>query len=175
MKCLSICQPFAELIIQNKKTIELRKWNTSFRGEFLVHAQIKIRKEDCVTMKINETLTTVAIIGKVELFDVKKYESLKDIKIDKNKHFSSKNFQKITYGFILKNAKPFRIPIPWKGQLGFFDVDFPKIKNDKIKFATGPAKTVKVFDLKLALLNECGWAISPFGKLDAFVSPKNFT
>ncbi|MBT4216408.1 MAG: ACP synthase, partial [Nitrosopumilus sp.] len=28
MKCLSICQPFAELIVQNKKIIELRKWNT---------------------------------------------------------------------------------------------------------------------------------------------------
>ena len=46
MKCLSICQPFANLIIQNKKTIELRKWNTNFRGEFLVHAPIKIRKEE---------------------------------------------------------------------------------------------------------------------------------
>ena len=46
MKCLSICQPFAELIIQNKKTIELRKWNTSFRGEFLIHVPIKIRKEE---------------------------------------------------------------------------------------------------------------------------------
>ena len=29
---------------------------------------------------------------------------------------------------MLKNVKPLRIPIPWKGQLGFFDVDVPKIK-----------------------------------------------
>ena len=36
------------------------------------------------------------------------------------------------YGFILKNPKPLRIPIPWKGQLGFFDVDLPKIKNNKM-------------------------------------------
>ena len=54
MKCLSICQPFANLIIQNKKTIELRKWNTNFRGVFLIHAPIKIRKEDCKRLKINE-------------------------------------------------------------------------------------------------------------------------
>ena len=134
MKCLSICQPFANLIIQNKKTIELRKWNTNFRGVFLIHAPIKIRKEDCKRLKINEEFTTGAIIGKAELLDVKKYESLKEIRIDKNKHFSSQSFQKTTYGFILKNAKPFRIPIPWKGKLGFFDVDLPKIKikNDKI-------------------------------------------
>ena len=132
MKCLSICQPFAELIIQDKKTIELRKWNTNYRGEFLVHAPIKIRKEDCIKLKIDEKLTTGAIIGKAEIYDVKKYQSTKEIQNEKNKHFSSKKFQEKTYGFILKNPKPLRIPIPWKGQLGFFDVDLPKIKNNKM-------------------------------------------
>jgi predicted transcriptional regulator len=132
MKCLSICQPFAELIIQDKKTIELRNWNTNYRGEFLVHAPIKIRKEDCKKLKIDEKLTTGAIIGKAEIYDVKKYQSTKEIQNDKNKHFSSKKFQEKMYGFILKNPKPLRIPIPWKGQLGFFDVDLPKIKNNKM-------------------------------------------
>ena len=46
MKCLSVCQPFAELIVQGKKTVELRKWNTKFRGEFLVHAAKNILLED---------------------------------------------------------------------------------------------------------------------------------
>ena len=132
MKCLSICQPFAELIIQDKKTIELRNWNTNYRGEFLVHAPIKIRKEDCKKLKIDEKLTTGAIIGKAEIYDVKKYQSTKEIQNDKNKHFSSKKFQEKMYGFILKNPKPLRIPIPWKGQLGFFDVNLPKIKNNKM-------------------------------------------
>ena len=134
MKCLSICQPFANLIIENKKTIELRKWNTNFRGVFLIHAPIKIRKEDCKRLKINENCTTGAIIGKAELVDVKKYDLLKEIKMDQEKHFSSKNFQNRTYGFILKNAKPFRIPIPCKGKLRFFDIELPKmkIKENKI-------------------------------------------
>ena len=132
MKCLSICQPFAELIIQNKKIIELRKWNTNFRGEFLVHAPIKIRKEEYKKLKIKEKLTTGAIIGKVEIYDVKKYVSFKEIQTDKKKHFSSRTFQEKTFGFMLKNAKPLRIPIPWKGQLGFFNVELPKIKNKKI-------------------------------------------
>ena len=38
MKCLSLKQPFADLLALGKKTIELRKWNTKFRGEFLFHA-----------------------------------------------------------------------------------------------------------------------------------------
>jgi ASC-1-like (ASCH) protein len=40
-KCLSLRQPYAELIIAGRKTIEPRKWNTQFRGEFLVHAHLK--------------------------------------------------------------------------------------------------------------------------------------
>ena len=30
---------------------------------------------------------------------------------------------------MIKNAKPLRVPIPWKGQLGLFDVVLPKILN----------------------------------------------
>ena len=37
-KCLSLRQPYAELVVSGRKTIELRKWNTRFRGEFLIHA-----------------------------------------------------------------------------------------------------------------------------------------
>ena len=134
MKCISICQPFAELIIQNKKIIELRTWNTKIRGEVLVHAPIKIRKEYYKKLKIKEKLIIGAIIGKVELHDVKKYESSEEIEKDKKKHLTLITSKKKMYGFILKNPKPFRVPIPWKGQLGFFDVNLPKIKikNNKI-------------------------------------------
>ena len=48
MKCLSVCQPFAELIVQGKKTIELRNGITRFRGEFLVHAAKNILIEIAV-------------------------------------------------------------------------------------------------------------------------------
>ena len=68
------------------------------------------------------------------VYTVKKYESLEEIRMDKSKHFSSKSFQKTTYGFMLKDAKPFRIPIPCKGKLRFFDIELPKmkIKENKI-------------------------------------------
>jgi len=134
LKCLSISQPFADLIISGKKSIELRNWNTNFRGEFLVHAPVKIRIDDAKRLKINKKFVTGAIIGKVQLYDVKKYNSNKEIKLDQKFHFSTKKFQTKTFGFLLKNAKPLRIPIPWKGQLGIFDVNFPKtkIKNKEI-------------------------------------------
>ncbi len=121
MKCLSICQPFAELIIEGKKTIELRKWNTKFRGEFLVHAAKNILEEDCRRMKISsKTLMTGAIIGKVNLVDVKKYESNKELKADKTKHYSSSDFPNNKYGFILEKPKRLRVPIEYSGKLNFF-------------------------------------------------------
>ena len=134
MKCLSVSQPFAELIILGKKTIELRKWNTNYRGELLIHAPLKIRKEDAKRLKIDKKFVTGAIVGKVEIFDVKKYDSQKQVKSDQKFHFASKNFHDRTYGFLLKNAKAFRVPIPYKGQLGLFEVKLPKtkIKNKEI-------------------------------------------
>jgi hypothetical protein len=126
LKCLSISQPFADLIISGKKSIELRNWNTNFRGDFLIHSPIKIRTKDCKRLKINKKLITGAIVGKATLYDVKKYNSAKEILIDQNFHHASKNFHIQKFGFILKNAKPFRIPIPWKGKLGFFEVNLPK-------------------------------------------------
>ena len=129
MKCLSISQPFANLIIQGKKTIELRRWNTHFRGEFLIHAPIHIKKADCRRLKIKEKLVTGAIIGKAQIYDVKKYNTVSEIKKDSKKHLASKNFLNNKYGFCLKNAKPFIIPIPCKGKLGFFDV---KLKKPKV-------------------------------------------
>ena len=133
MKCLSVCQPFAELIIQGKKTIELRKWNTKFRGEFLVHAAKNILIEDCKRMKISSSITTGAIIGKVKLTDVKKYESDKELKSDKKKHYSSSDITKNKYGFILESPKKLRVPIPYSGKLNFFEFHPDEMKNDDVK------------------------------------------
>ena len=133
MKCLSVCQPFADLIIQGKKTIELRKWNTKFRGEFLVHAPQKIRLDDCRRLKIKDSLTTGAIIGKVELVSVKKYENESELKLDSKKHLALNNKSDNKYGFILQNPKQLKVPIPYDGQLNFFEFKPDILKIDDIK------------------------------------------
>ncbi|KEQ56192.1 ASCH domain protein [Marine Group I thaumarchaeote SCGC AAA799-N04] len=132
MKCLSVSQPFADLIILGKKTIELRKWNTNYRGELLIHAPLKIRKEDCKRLRIDKKFVTGAIIGKVEIYDVKKYESRNQVRLDQRFHFASRDFHDRTFGFLLKNPRAFRVPIPYKGQLGLFEAELPKTKiNNK--------------------------------------------
>jgi len=118
MKALSLKQPFAELILQGRKTIELRKWNTNFRGEFLIHAS---KIPDAKAMKefgfIN--LPTGAILGKAELVEVKHYKNKKELMKDKHLHLANGDWG--NYGFILRNIERFEKPKPARGALGFWE------------------------------------------------------
>ena len=124
MKALSLRQPYAELIVSGNKTIEVRNWNTKFRGEFLVHASKQIMNDDCNKFNLNpNTITTGAVVGKATVIDVKKYKSLEEFEKDGDKHRARKNFfKKPCYGFILENPKRIS-PIPAKGFLNFFGLD----------------------------------------------------
>ena len=81
MKALSIKQPFAELILQGKKKIELRKWNTKFRGEFLIHAP-KTPDERAMKEFGFSELPLGVIVGKAELVEVKEYKGEAENKAD---------------------------------------------------------------------------------------------
>lgn len=110
MKSLSVKQPYADYILDGKKTIETRVWNTKFRGEFLIHS-------------------TGAIVGKANLVDVISYPADEDFLADSKRHMVSlESLQKLgwvgrkKYGFILKDVKRVSKPFAVKGQLGFFEV-----------------------------------------------------
>ncbi len=125
MKCLSMKQPYANLLVSGRKTIELRRWNTKFRGEFLVHASKNIDIDACIFYKIEiSTLTKGAIIGKASLIDVKQYKQKYEFDKDRDKHLATKDYSNYKYGFLVKDAIKFGKPIPALGKLGFFDIDF---------------------------------------------------
>jgi hypothetical protein len=124
VNCLSLNQPYADLLISGKKTIEVRRWSTNFRGQFLVHASRSINQEACNRLKIEQAkLVTGAIVGKANLYNVISYGSKNAFLKDKNKHFASSNYSNPKYGFLVNEAKRFDIPIPIRGKLGFFNVD----------------------------------------------------
>lgn len=131
MKCLSVCQPFADLIVSGRKKIELRNWNTGFRGEFLVHAPLRVRAGDSRRLQMGGGFVTGAIVGKAEIFGVKKYGTAAECMEDYRYHLASAEFQDSRYGFMLRNAKAFRVPVPYSGRLGFFEADLPKTRIKK--------------------------------------------
>ena len=119
MKVLSLKQPWAELILQGKKKIDLRKWNTKFRGGFLIHAS-KIPDKKAMKKFGFDKLPYGFIVGKAKLVNVKKYANKKEFDKDKPLHLADNSFG--NHGFILKEIKRIK-PIKAKGQLGFWNFD----------------------------------------------------
>lgn len=119
MKCLSIQQPWAWLIVNGYKDIENRDWKypPKFRGRFLVHAGIKfdvdgadfIRRER-PDIRLPFTYDMGGIVGEATLVDV--------VTESDSPWFFGR------LGFVLRDQKalPFRA---MRGQLGFFPVKPP--------------------------------------------------
>lgn len=127
-KCLSVSQPFASLIVTGQKTIDLRTWNTRFRGEFFIHAPQRVRTIDCIRlggMLPPGPLPTGVIIGKATIHGVKVYGSKAEIERDAMYHHAGAGFERNRYGFLLKGAKEFKVPVPCKGTTKFFEVRLP--------------------------------------------------
>ena len=121
MKCLSIRQPWAELIVRGVKDVENRGWPTEHRGALLIHAGRTwdrsdfdmgylapdalgddggLAPEDCVFG---------AILGVVELVDCTLEQA-------SPWHLGD------CCGWYLANPRRFETPVPYKGQLRLFDV-----------------------------------------------------
>lgn len=112
MKALSIRQPWAHFIVTGEKDIENRKWNTKFRGTFLVHASQTVdykalKKYDHLLKGCNE-LKVGGIVGFATIVDV--------VTESKSEWFQG------PYGFVLENPKPIEF-VPYKGKLNFFNVE----------------------------------------------------
>jgi hypothetical protein len=123
-KCLSLKQPYADLLVSGKKTIEVRTWNPKFRGEFLVHASKNVDKKACERYKIDpDSVVTGAILGRAILYDVKVYENRNSFLRDRKKHFAVTDYVHPKYGFLMKRPRRFRKPIVMRGKLGFFNVE----------------------------------------------------
>lgn len=120
MKALSVRQPFVELILKKRKTVETRTWNTKFRGVFLIHASKTIDKKACNRFNIDpKTLVTGAIVGKACLVSTKEYTKDSWDK-DKPNTQAYSDYTKPRFGFVLKNVERVA-PKPCKGKLGFFN------------------------------------------------------
>jgi len=130
MKALSIKQPWAELILQGRKTIEIRSWNTKYRDYFLIHAP---KKPDMEALKAFDfkpkELLYGYILGYAKLSDVVIYNSEKEFLKDKEKHLSIHGKTKYpVYGFVLEDIHKIE-PIKYKGKLGFFEVSEVEFSN----------------------------------------------
>ena len=128
MIALSIRQPWAWLIVNGFKDIENRDWSTNFRGQFLVHAGLKLTVADYdAAMLFIECFVDPVLLAKVPpmaelpLGGVVGVARLVDCVQDIPSPWFT-GAARAGYGFVLQHAMP--IPfVPWKGRQGFFNIN----------------------------------------------------
>jgi|PlaIllAssembly_1097288.scaffolds.fasta_scaffold363432_2 hypothetical protein len=122
MKAISLKQPYAWAVIFGGKDIENRTWNTKYRGELAIHASSSALKDYWwprgTPKPLSGDLRSSVIIGVVDLVDV--------VEKSRSKWFGG------PYGFVLKNPKPLREPISYKGALNIWPLP-PKIIRAIVK------------------------------------------
>lgn len=117
MKCLSIRQPWASLIVAGSKDVENRTWPTKYRGPVLIHAALtadisSISLPDGVLNRSITELPRGVIIGQATIVNCVRNHPSPWAGIG-------------AWHWVLANAKAFDRPVPYPGRLGLFDAPEP--------------------------------------------------
>ena len=113
---LSIRQPWAELILQGRKTIEVRTWATRHRGELWLHTGVRRDEKALNRFDLKaDNLTFGALVGTCELYDCIEFSN-ETWHRWRNQHLNEGPLDGRRYAWLLR--APTRIkPRPLKGQL----------------------------------------------------------
>ncbi len=146
MKCLTICQPWAHLIIHGVgagtelygtewrfKTIENRTWNASYRGLLGIHAGMSRTwlqpGLDALYGFREADLAFGALIGVVDMHGCRHVSELPRNPW-KNDH---------GYGHLYRNPRPLLTPVKLSGKQQFWDIEVPEIELGETGTAVGAA------------------------------------
>lgn len=122
MKTLSIRQPWADLILQGRKTLELRTWTVNYRGLLAIHASQTVEREECLTHDIDpDQVTTGAVIGVVDLVDIVEMDA-PSYAARRDEHLAGLPWAGgPLHGWRLANPRPLPEPVPLRGRMGVFE------------------------------------------------------
>lgn len=127
-KALSIRQPWATLLVHGIKTVEIRRWDTQFRGPVLIHASGIVDKRPEGWSRLPQRLREEAelaggIIGFADLIGVREYHDEEKFAAEQSLHLNEPSWFRppVMYGFVFVGTRrlPFQRCI---GQVRFFNV-----------------------------------------------------
>jgi len=132
MKVLSLLQPWASLVIMGAKKIETRSWQTSYRGELLIHASMGrkgaiLSSDPPFNRYIDDfdRLPFGALIGSIFLEQIVPVETLQ-LPATALAHLTLEekafgDYTKGRYAWLLQNPVPLTRPIAIRGSLGLWN------------------------------------------------------
>jgi len=137
MKCISLWQPWASLLVLGIKQFETRGWDTHYRGELAIHAtkkvisfdeafgdfpesiQAAIRNVIDKTYGSYENLPTGSVLGTVDLDGTFATEYIRGMLPQIERAVG--NYGDNRFAWHTSNRKMFASPIPAKGKQGFWN------------------------------------------------------
>ena len=134
MKAISLRQPWADLILQGRKTLELRSWKVSHRGMLAIHASQTVERGACEAFGMDpERVTAGALVGTVELTGIVELSEA-DYETRKGEHLAAGwfGYKAPLYGWELASPRPLAEPVPMRGHMQLFNVPDPQGSTDKV-------------------------------------------
>jgi hypothetical protein len=128
MKALTICQPYAHLIVQGRKTCENRTWPTNYRGPMLIHAgkNRSFLDDDGAGFDFGYSIRidAMAFGAVVAIADLVACINVQSKLLPEWVAKMTEEQQQHVFGpwcWILANVKPIE-PSEWRGAQGLFDI-----------------------------------------------------
>jgi hypothetical protein len=135
MKCLSVAQPWASLIVLGFKQFETRRWHTAYRGLLAIHASSRTsaaaralcRQEPYRSLLAGAglepgDLPLGKVIGGVEIADCVRVEDLVEVPEAER---GLGDFGPGHWAWRLGRPIRLPVPLPARGWLGIFELDVP--------------------------------------------------
>lgn len=123
MKALSFHQPRAEQVIQGVKTLDVRSWQTGYRGLLAVHASSERRDGRCRALGFDPAaLAYGALVGTVEVTEIIALDEAAFAALRAEHLVDTPYPGAPCYGWRLANPQRLSPPIPYPGRRRLFDV-----------------------------------------------------
>jgi hypothetical protein len=118
---ISIRQPWAELILSGRKTIELRSWDTEYRGLLWLHTgkHFDTALDDRFELK---NLPRGAFVGQVELLNISPVDRERWDRW-RPSHLDSGRYQPGMFAWMLVTPERLSRPVPAPGHLKLFSIE----------------------------------------------------
>lgn len=150
---LSLKQPWATLLVHGLKTIEIRRWRTSYRGSLLIHAariddpcpeawrHVPPHLLDAVRLK-------GGVVGIADLTECRFYRNLTEFVADASLHLNEPEWfdPKGLYGFCFERPRP----LPYRQVPGYVRIFSLQLDDLNLSLASpevvGPDAVSRRFD-----------------------------
>ncbi len=120
MKALSVQQPFAFEIVSGQKTIEVRTWDTSHRGDLLICSSGKPAFSKMEMEEMEEEYGCTFLYG--HALGIACLADVRHVRKGDEEKALMDEIDPEAYCWVLENVRPV-IPFPVKGRQGLFEVD----------------------------------------------------